>query len=395
MKSSMALLCAVMATLAFAPLSPLADQSSVETGITPPPDGRPPMGALQRTDSRKWEITLKIDLPVFHKDDAVSESIIVPVSILDTWWKVDPRSFQTRMSTDSVPLPPAMTNLIVTQSRWGDSRVEISIPNFVEFRLGVDLTWIVETWSCQFDEAAAAKEQMPAKWPEEVEKWRRASPGIDPQDPQVQELRRQILQRVSVDTPPVYVAKEIIRTGSRILKSGDHKEGNRFGNWSRGLEIRGSSQALATQIGSESDVVCICIALLRATGFPARPVIGLVDRGKYLDNSLSAKKLGMWGEVYLHNCGWVPFDSDLIRGGISPSNRVDQRWDGFGSDDEFNERVPITHELDIYQPKAADGNRVASYIALCRLKTKLEQPGQGPTDILIQTALISRGRVQR
>ena len=395
MTSSMAMLCAVITTLAFTPLSPLADQSIVETGITPPPDGRPPTGALQRTDSRKWEITLNIDLPVFHKDDAVSESIIVPVSILDTWWRVDPRSFRTRMSTDSVPLPPAMTNLTVTQSRWGDSRVEISIPKFVEFRLGVDLTWIVETWSCQLDEAAAAKEQMPAKWPEEVERWRLASPGIDPQDPQVQELRRQILQRVSADTPPMHVAKEIIRTGSRSLKNGDHKEGNPFGIQSRGLEIRGSSQALATQIGSESDVACICVALLRAMGFPARPVIGLVDRNKRSANSLSNKKLGMWGEVYLPNCGWVPFDSDMIRGGISPSNRVDQHWNGFGSDDEFNERVPITHELDIYQPKTGDGNRVASYIALCRLKTKLDQPGQGPTDILIQTALISRGRGQR
>ena len=64
-------------------------------------------------------------------------------------------------------------------------------------------------------------------------------------------------------------------------------------------------------------------------------------------------------------------------------------------DSEFNERVPITHELDIYQTKAADGNRVASFLALCRLKTKLDQPGQGPTDILVQTALISRGRGQR
>ncbi len=395
MKSSMAMLCAVMATLAFAPLSPLADQSSVETGITPPPDGRPPTGALQRTDSRKWEITLKIDLPVFHKDDAVSESIIVPVSILDTWWKVDPRSFRARLFVDLYPVADVSTNLKVNQNRWGDSRAEISIPNFVDFRLRTELTWVVETWSCLFDEAAAAKEQMPLRWPEEVERWRQPSPGIDPHDPQVQELRRQILQRVSIDTPPIYVAKEIIRTGSRSLKNGDHKEGNPFGIQSRGLEMRGSARALATQIGSESDVACICVALLRAMGFPARPVIGLLDRNKRQGNSLSAKKLGMWGEVYLPNCGWVPFDSDLIRGGISAANRLDQNWNGFGSDDEFNERIPITHELDIYQPKAADGIRLASYIALCRLKTKLDQPGQGPTDILIQTALISRGRVQR
>ena len=398
MSKWMMMVCFVVIMFAFAPLdpqAPLTDQSIVETGITPPPDGRPPTGALQRTDSRKWEITLSIDLPAFHKDDAVSESIIVPVSILDTWWRVDPRSFRAKVSVDLFPVADVSANLTVNQSRSGDSRVEISIPNFVEFRLRTELTWVVEIWSCQLDETAAAKEQMPAAWPEEVQRWRLASPRIDPQDPQIQELRRQILQRISADTPPIYAAKEIIRTGSRSLKSGNHKEGNPFGIWSRGLEMRGSSQALATEIGSESDVACICVALLRSMGFPARPVIGLVDRSKRSANSLSNKKLGMWGEVYLPNCGWVPFDSDWIRGGISAANRLDQPWNGFGSDSEFNERVPITHELDIYQTKAADGNRVASFLALCRLKTKLDQPGQGPTDILVQTALISRGRGQR
>ncbi len=392
MKCVMVLLCVVIVTTAF---SPLAAQSIVETGITPPPDGRPPTGALRRTDSRKWEITLNIDLPLFRKNDPTPEALVIPVSILDTWWRVDPRSFVGNVFSDSSPVPKALTNLTVNQSRFGDSRVEISIPNFVEFRLRTELTWVVETWSCQLDEIAASREQMPTLWPQEVERWRYATPGIDPNEPRIQQLRQQILQRIPANTAPIYVAKEMIRTGSRILKSGDHRDRNPFGIWSRGLETRGIAQALWTEIGSESDVVCICVALLRSMGFPARPVIGLADRSGQAGKSLSRKELGMWGEVYLPNCGWVPFDSDEIRGGISPSTKIDQHWNGFGSDDEFNERVPITHELDIYLPNPSDGTRVSSFLALCRLKTKLDQPGQGPTDILIQTELVSRGRGQK
>ena len=165
MRSPMAMLFAIIAMLGLSSIAPVADQSIVETGITPPPDGRPPTGALQRTDSRKWEITLNIDLPLFHKDDAVSESIIVPVSILDTWWRVDPRSFRAKVSVDLFPVADVSANLTVNQSRSGDSRVEISIPNFIDFRLRTELTWVVETWSCQLDETAAAKEQMPNGFP--------------------------------------------------------------------------------------------------------------------------------------------------------------------------------------------------------------------------------------
>ncbi len=390
-----AIVTAVVMTCALTSLNTLAEQSIVETGIAAPPDGRPPTGPLQRIDSRKWEITLAIELPTFHKDDVVSEAVVVPVSVLDTWWQVDPRSFRARVATDSVPVADALTNLTVSQSRWGDSRVEVSIPNFVEDRLRMELTWIVETWSCQLDEVAASAVQMPTAWPEEVERWRHTSEGIDPNEPLIQELRKNIAQKIPPNAPAIFAAKEIIRSGSRALRTGDHHEGNPFGARTRGLEARGCAQALATQVGSEADVACICVALLRSMGFPARPVIGLVDRKNHPGGALSGKKLGMWGEVYIPRCGWVPFDADEIRGGISPTSKIDQHWNGFGADDEFNERVPITHELDIYQPKASDGGRTASFIALCRMKTKLDQPGQGPTDILIQTTLISRGRGQR
>ncbi len=367
-------------------------QATVETGSAPPPEGRPPTGALTRTQSRRWEITLSLDLPELRRRETVEEALIVPVSVLDTWWRVDPRSFRTRVSVDFVPVPPTQFTITVAPSRFGESRVEIPIPNVIEQRLTAELAWTVEVWSCALDEARASKIAWPAAWPDEVQRFRSASAGINSQDPLIQGALREISSRLPEQLAPLYAAKEIIRAGSRILRNADHSEGGMAGSKSRGVVVWGATQALSSHIGGEADVTCICLALLRAAGFPARPVIGLAHDRSRRNNASNADKLSLWGEVFLPECGWVPFDAAQIRGGISAQTPVTQQWNGFGTDRDFDERVPITHELDLYTPKASDIGRTASFAALCRLKTKLEQPGQGPTDILIQTSVVSRGR---
>ncbi|MSR43735.1 MAG: hypothetical protein EXS15_00010 [Phycisphaerales bacterium] len=369
-----------------------ARQSSIETATAPPPEGRPPQGALHRMDSKLWEIKLSLELPDIHKNDAVGEALLVPVSILDTWWQVDPRSFRAKVLCDSVPVAPALTPLTVTQNRFGDSRVEIPLPHFIENRVYAEVTWIVESWSCHLDEDAAARIGWPTTWPQEVERWRQASPSIDPADPQIQALRSQVMQKLPAGTFPLHAAKEIVRTASRALLNADHREGHTSGVKTRGIPVWGVAQALSSNLGGEADVTCICVALLRAMGFPSRPVIGVIQNESKRKSSGPSERFSMWGEVFIPEIGWVPFDPDAIRGGISITHPLNRAWDGFGSDADFNERVPITHELDISKPKASDIGRTASYAALCRLKTKLEQPGQGPTDILIQTLIVSRGR---
>lgn len=373
-------------------LAMLGWQSTVETGTPPPPEGRPPTGALTRAESRRWEITLSLDLPELRRRETVEEALIIPVSLLDTWWQVDPRSFRTRVSVDFVPVPPAQFNLSVAPSRFGESRVEIPVPIIIEQRLTAELSWTVEVWACALDEAWAAKSLWPTTWPEEVQRFRAPSTGIDSHDPLIQGALREISSRFPQQLGPLYAAKEIIRAGSKILRNADHSEGGTSGSKTRGIVVWGTSQTMTSHIGGEADVTCICLALLRAAGFPARPVIGLVPNRIGRNSASNADKLSLWGEVFLPDCGWVPFDAEQIRGGVSNQTPMTNAWKGFGTDHDFDERVPITHELDIYKPKASDIGRTASFAALCRLKTKLEQPGQGPTDILIQTSVVNRGR---
>lgn len=370
----------------------MATQSSVVTGITPPPEGRPPMGPLRRTESRRWEVTLNLNLPSLSKNDESDESLIVPVALLDTWWQVDPRSFRVRALVDMVPFPPAAAGLTVTQNRHGDSHADIPLPRVIDARAQVDVSWTVESWSCELDEATAARGTWPAKWPEDVERWRSASPGVDSDDPALKATVARLFATLPEGTPPVFAAKELIRAGCRSLRNANHSEGSSTGAQRRGIPVWGSSAALQAQVGCEADVVCISLAYLRAGGFPARPVIGVVQGSSSAKSERRSDSLEMWAEVFIPDAGWVPFDPNEIRGGISAQTAVNVKWDGFGTDKHWNERVPITHELHLYRPSAADIGRTASFAALCRLKTKLDQPGKGPTDILVKTIVVGRGR---
>lgn len=379
------------AMLAFGLAGTSTGQVFVETGVAPPPEGRPPLAPLRRTDSRRWEISLHLTLPAIARRDDTAEALVVPVTLLDTWSLADARSFRTQVLVDTAPFPGAKTGLTVVQNRWGDSRAIIPLPSVIEERVQADVAWVVESWSCLLDEAAAAKIPFPAAWPAEVERWRQPSPGIESTAPAIVQAVNQLRQSLPADIAPVYAAKEVIRAASRSLRNAGHTEGGTTGVLQRGVFIWGAERALSAQLGGPADLTCIALAYLRAAGLPARPTIGLAPSG-HSGQPNADPKLAMWGEVYLPEMGWVPFDANEIRSGIAAQTQVTRQWKGFGTDKDAKDRVPITHELLIYTPKSSDALRTASFAALCRMQTRLDQPGQGPVDILVRTTLLNRGR---
>lgn len=349
------------------------------------------MGALRRTDSRIWDVSLHLTLPAISKQDDVAEALLVPVALLDTWSQGDPRSFRAQALVDMAPFPAARAGLTVVPNRFGESRAILPLNTRIEERVQADITWRVESWSCELDEAAAARVPWPTSWPADVERWRTPSPGIESNAPAIAQAVEQLRRALPSDLSPVYAAKEVIRAGSRALRNADHREGTMTGILQRGVSVHGAAAALSAQVGSSADLVCVCLAYLRAAGFPARPTIGLAPTRKSGAGS-SNHELTLWGEVFLPELGWVPFDADEIRTGIAPQTQATRQWKGFGTNRDLKERVPITHELMIFAPKASYVARTASYAALCRLQTRLDQPGQGPTDILVRTTVLSRGR---
>lgn len=379
------------ATLALIVGAIASGQSFTETGTAPPPEGRPPLSPLRRTDSRRWEVTLHLTLPAITKQDPSEEALIVPVALLDTWSIADPSSFRCQVYVDGAPYPPSAKGITVIQNSRGDSRAIIPLPAKIEERLQADVGWVVETASVELDESAAARIPWPDAWPPEVERWRKPSQAIESEAPAIAAAVKQLKASLPADIPPVYAAKEVIRAASRALRNAGHSEGSMTGVLQRGVPVWGAARALDATQGGPADLACIAVAYLRAAGFPARPTMGLM-----LDSNAAQSKgnhkLALWGEVYLPQMGWVPFDVDAIRGGISPQTDVTRPWKGFGTDRDAKDRIPITHELLLHDPKGSDTLRTASFAALCRLLTRLDQPGQGAVDILVRTTVLNRGR---
>ncbi len=371
------------------------------------PDGRPPLGALRRTTSRVWGVQLTVSLPPLVVPENVSEAIQIPVTLLDTWSVADVRSFAARMNINQRPIAPRLIPLTIMQRPGAESRVEVPIPDVDRTPMGLpigpdtgmqvmlDLEWTVECFSVALDESAAMGIGWPQSWPAELARWRAASAGIDPADAMLGPLRDSVRAACGADAPPLAVAKACVRAGSQSLRNPNFRQGSPLGVFTRGVEVRGASTALSEQQGTVADLTCICVALLRSAGLPARVVIGLANEDDGPMQSASDKTLTVWGEVWLPQCGWIPFDPDRVRGGVGVRAPLEQRWSGFGTDADWEQRIPITHELNIFRPTPPGSATLATVTALCSLKTKVSSGVAGPTDILLQTRVANRGRPQR
>ena len=403
---SMALLwpvCASPAQVADGPTElPLA-----QTEPASPPDGRPPLGPLRRTTSRLWGVQVTISLPPIVVPPNVSESLLIPVTLLDTWSIADVRSFAARMSINQKPITPALTPLTILQRPGRESQIEVPIPDVDRTPIGLptgpdrgmqvmlDVQWTVECFSVALDEPTAMRIGWPQSWPDELARWRGASAGIDPADPTLGPLKDAVRAACGGDAPPLAAAKACVRAGSQSLRNPNFRQGSPMGVFTRGVEIRGATAALRDQQGTPADLTCICVALLRSVGLPARAVIGLANESDGPMQSASDKELTVWGEVWLPECGWIPFDPDRVRGGVGANAPLAQRWSGFGTEADWEQWIPITHEVNIFRPSPPGSANLATVAALCRLKTQVSSGVAGPTDILLQTRVANRGRPQR
>ena len=105
----------------------------------------------------------------------------------------------------------------------------------------------------------------------------------------------------------------------------------------RGIFLRTVDEAAREGRGSQFDVVRVCVAMLRAAGLPARSVYGIQATSE-LDECFVA-----WGEFWLPDSGWIPFDPQIMRGQTALNQPVTAPWPGFGTINDLNQRVPLAY----------------------------------------------------
>ena len=159
-----------------------------------------------------------------------------------------------------------------------------------------------------------------------------------------------------------------------------------------GYHVRGASQSIGQIQLSPPDLVCTCVAVLRAAGIPARPVIG-IDSGK---GTQSGRKLprdrtsfAIWGEFRLPGKGWVPFDPWQMRGQGLRQLKVQQPWRWFGTIRDLNRRVALAYDF-----APSGGGTTSPWPGGWAIAIAWRSDGRAFPTGTIEPILISRGRIR-
>lgn len=111
--------------------------------------------------------------------------------------------------------------------------------------------------------------------------------------------------------------------------------------------LRGAKAMADSKDGEAGDFAALFVALCRARGIPARPVVGA-----YAQSGLNSQTI--WAEFYLEQVGWIPVDAEA---GL---NNVEKRNYYFGNVD--NGRIILNKGYNITLVPAAPDNFTAAYL---------------------------------
>ncbi|MBL9140321.1 MAG: transglutaminase domain-containing protein, partial [Phycisphaerae bacterium] len=251
-----------------------------------------------------------------------------------------------------------------------------------------NVTWRAKVWNTQLNDAAAAAIAWPQEWPAEVQQALKPQPGIESDAPEF----KQFVQRVSEgrlrQVTPFIAAKELIRSTVQSFRTMDKVGLRQENNFTRGLVLQGAYAAMQNGNGSSHDVVASCVAVLRAAEIPARAVVGMSDSVATSSGATKTRLLS-WGEFYLPDTGWIPFDVVALRGAGNSLPPPERAWPNFGSWDDLNQRVPLSFAWSAPAPGASS----LPYPAVWSW-TASGYTVDGVTQDAIGLQMLNRGRVQ-
>jgi len=318
--------------------------------------GRPPFGPLSREDPRIFEFTFRTivltDVPV---GDATRRArirvtdapIVMPFIPRSTWSVADTSSFSARLWLDSIEDRDAQQHARMELNQaFGMGFAILPIRKLDGQSFTWEMTYQVQVWSSRIDDRAAGEIPWPQSWPDEVRDSLQPQAWIDSNNPIFTEFVERVSGGQLRDVPPYFAAKDLIREAINAFRVTSNGTIRREAGTFVGMELTNASEAARRGSGSAHDQVSICVAVLRAAGIPARPVIGL-DRDPA---NTPGNAMITWAEFFLPNAGWVPFDPMRMRNAALGPRHVRDAWPGLGTIRELNRRIPLAFT---YHPPAS------------------------------------------
>jgi transglutaminase-like putative cysteine protease len=311
-----------------------------------PPSGRPPIGPLERYDPKVYDLTFGVTVSTMLQLDPMAPKanyqlenapIVMPVVFLGTYSKVDSDSVKGQLWLESREVNP---NLELKDGFPHNTHLAtMTVERFVGQSIRWQLRYQLQVWSSRINEEDAAKIAWPKEWPKEVQDGLQPQSYIQSDDPVFDQEVQKVTQGKLRLVPPYLAAKDLVRhciNSIQVSGSANVRDQHRV---LRGMNVEGARLAATKGMGSPHDLVCLCVAMLRAANIPARPVIGVQE------NERGQGEFVSWAEFYLPEAGWVAFDPIEMRGRNIRNLDVRKPWPEFGSIKDLNERVPLAYHF--------------------------------------------------
>lgn len=344
-----------------------APQVTAGAGGNDPWPGRP-LPPIYRTDPRGFTAGLAIQIgagsfdalnPRPFRSDGGELSIVVAHA--DPYCLANLDRIDSQVRLDGVPSNPKVA--IIDASDGASRRIVTAIPSGTMSNLTVRTSWPTIAFSSAVDEGVAETVTWPRSWPDDVAPFLAPSMYIESEDPRFEAFVQNVSQGQLRRTPIYLAAKDLVRRAilefpnihaNVVVRGGAEADPYLFPRPStgpgliRGFLIRGAAASINQLKASPADLVCMSVAVLRAAGIPARPVIGIESgQGDASGHKLPRRKtsFAVWGEFRLPGRGWVPFDPWQMRGQGLQHLDVRDRWRWFGTIRDLNRRVAIAHDF--------------------------------------------------
>ncbi|MCH8825195.1 MAG: transglutaminase domain-containing protein [Planctomycetes bacterium] len=325
------------------------------------PSGRPPMGPLQRVDPRLYDFGITVNVSTTWQRDVTQRRyynikdapIVMPVIFQGTYSRVPSDSLWAKLWLDGREDKTLSERTRVDSGFPYHSHLAVmTIPEFNGQTVRWSFGYKVQLWSSKIDDAMAANIPWPREWPKEVKDGLKRQMFIESDEPIFKETIERISQGQLRMVPPYLAAKDIVKYCIENVRVSGNSEHRGYGGMLHGLQIAGALKATESTTSSANDLVCVCVAMLRAAGIPARPVIGI-------EKSLSDRKeFVSWAEFFLPGAGWIPFDPNEMRGKGLAQKTVHDPWQGFGTIKKLNRRIPLSYHF--VPPSAVESPQYAA-----------------------------------
>lgn len=393
------------ALLAFTALCAPALAQTAQPQLGAAPLGAKPCPYLQQSYEKQWTVQLRMTIGVGGADNlttALTEmkfteaSFNVPLIGLtgsslmptqDTPDGVVPAVSAIQWEIDDRPVKPEYKFLPSVPGDLigaGVFKVGGEGGSVTAKEIESEVTYNVSCWKMEFDEARASRVDWPqGPWPESARQWLAPQPWVEvPPGGQVSPkpiadfLNKITEGKDPKQVRPVVLAKWIT---AQLLDAvqcngiGAYAAGGTGGLGLTGFEVQGGALTIAKGQGTEIDMTCALVSLLREAGIPARLVIGFDigrAKGERRDEPFRRTRdpvalIRPYAEFALYDektdsLGWVSIDIVSLRKRSSqvPPNFMDRPQRYFGTNEDLQGVVPLSTALATFnQPGSASSTR--------------------------------------